>query len=282
MAQYTSFSGVYDLFMDNVPYEAWADRIEAVLKDNGIDDGLVLDLGCGTGTLTEMLSKRGYDMIGIDSSEDMLMEAQEKHAQMSGEDASDGYSEIIEDEDYLIEGVNRVGSGTSCDKTADILYLCQDLSEFELYGTVRAVVSSCDTLNYITEPDKLLQAFKLVNNYLEPDGVFVFDINAPEKYENVLSDNVFAENREEASFIWENTYDRESKINEYALTLFIKDEDEDFYDKYEEFHYQRAYSREEMQKLLDDAGLEIISLNEEDLRLYYVVKVAEGKKLGNC
>jgi len=290
MSQYNIFSTVYDLFMDNVPYENWADRIEDILKQNNIDDGLVLDLGCGTGTLTEMLSDRGYDMIGIDSSEDMLAEAQEKHAEKL---CFTEYADTDDEEmdDYLVEGLNRVGSGSTSEnnaysgnaseKTADILYLCQDLSEFELYGTVRAVISSCDTLNYITEPDKLLDAFKLINNYLEPDGVFIFDINAPEKYEKVLADNVFAENREDASFIWENTYDSETGINEYALTLFIKDEEEDFYEKYEEYHYQKSYSREEIKQLLNEAGMEIVSLYEEDLRLFYVVKVSEGKKLGN-
>lgn len=246
MSQYSDFSNVYDLFMDNVPYDEWADGIEEVLKENGIDDGLILDLGCGTGVLTEMMAKKGYDMIGVDSSEDMLIKAIEKKP------------------DDL-----------------DILYLNQDVSDFELYGTVRAVISTCDTLNYVTEDDELLSAFKLVNNYLEPDGIFVFDMNAPEKYEEVLSDNVFAENREDASFIWENTFDAESKINEYALTLYILDEESGLFERTEEYHYQRAYSKDEIETLLKEAGLEIVKQTEKDLRMYYVVRVIPGKKLGN-
>lgn len=246
MSQYSDFSTVYDVFMDNVPYEEWADGIAKVLSEYGINDGLVLDLGCGTGTLTELLAGKGYDMIGVDSSEDMLAEAITKKPE-----------------------------------NLDILYLNQDITDFELYGTVRAVVSTCDSLNYLLEDDELLAAFRLINNYLEPDGVFVFDMNAPEKYTDVLADNVFAENREDTSFIWENTFDDETSINEYALTLFILDEESGLYEKSEEFHYQRAYTRDEIKSLLNEAGLEIVKNREEDMRMYYVVKVIEGRKLGN-
>ena len=241
--QYSLFSTVYDMFMDNVPYIEWADSIEQTLKKHGINDGIVLDLGCGTGTLTKMLSDKGYDMIGVDSSEEMLLIAREK------------------DENTL--------------------FLCQDISEFELYGTVRAIISTCDTLNYILDEEELVNTFKLVNNYLEPDGIFVFDMNAPEKYEEVLSDNVFAENRDEASFIWDNFYDEDEHINEYVLTLFMKDDKSGLYKKHEAYHYQRNYSRDEIKGLLDRAGLEIIENFEKDLRMYYTVKVKEGCKLGN-
>ena len=112
MEAYTSFAQVYDLFMDNVPYEEWCAYIAGILRDYGIEDGLVLELGCGTGSLTRALSGAGYDMIGVDNSEDMLEIAMDK--QQEGE---------------------------------DILYLLQDMREFELYGTVRAVVSICDSMN---------------------------------------------------------------------------------------------------------------------------------------
>ena len=147
--------------------------------------------------------------------------------------------------------------------------------------TVRAVVSTCDSLNYVTEEEDLLETFKLVNNYLEPDGIFIFDMNAPEKYEEVLADNVFAENRDDASFIWENLYDSDTQINEYALTLFIEDEESGMYEKSEEFHYQRAYSREEIADLLDRAGFAVLDMTEEDMRLFYTVNVIPGRKLGN-
>ena len=236
MEQYSTFAEVYDTFMDNVPYDEWIKNIICNLKKHGIENGLVLDLGCGTGTITEGLAKNGYDMIGVDSSADMLAIAKEKN----------------------------VKSGF------DILYLCQDIVDFELYGTVRAIVSCCDTLNYITEPEDLLKVFKWVNNYLEPDGVFLFDVNSEYKYKELLSDNTFAEAREDSSFIWENTFDVESGINEYALTLFIK-EDNGLYNRYEEFHYQRAYSKDELAHLLKDAGLKIEKIEETEDRLYYTV-----------
>ena len=136
MEAYTGFAQVYDDFMDNVPYEEWCGYVCGILEEYGIRDGLVLDLGCGTGRMTRLLRRRGYDMIGVDLSGEMLEIAREAE----GEDTS-------------------------------ILYLQQDMREFELYGTVRAVVCLCDSLNYILDPDELRRVFALVNNYLDPGGI---------------------------------------------------------------------------------------------------------------
>jgi SAM-dependent methyltransferase len=217
---YRSFARVYDMFMDNIDYPAWCGYLKKILEKYGVNDGLVLEMGCGTGSMTQLLAQAGYDMIGIDNSEDMLEMAMEK----------------------------RVQSGL------DILYLLQDMREFELYGTVRAVVSVCDSVNYILEEDELLQVFSLVNNYLDPGGIFIFDLNTPYKYKQVMGDDTIAENREEGSFIWENYFDEQTQINEYALTLFIKEKDE-LYRKYEEYHYQRAYDTSLVIELLEKAGL---------------------------
>lgn len=222
MASYESFARVYDLFMDNIPYEEWCSYLQSLLKKYGAEDGLVLELGCGTGSMTELLAACGYDMIGVDNSADMLDIAMEK----------------------------KYESGH------DILYLLQDMREFELYGTVKAVVSVCDSMNYITEEEDLLDVFKLVNNYLDPGGVFIFDMNTIYKYATMLGDKVIAENREESSFIWENWYDEEEQINEYDLTLFIENED-GLYEKYEETHYQRAYDLETVCDLICQAGLKL-------------------------
>lgn len=224
MEAYGKFAQVYDLFMDNVDYEGWADCLEKHLKEEGIEDGLVLELGCGTGTMTGLLARRGYDMIGVDNSEEMLAEAMEKKV-----------------EDGL-----------------DILYLLQDMQEFELYGTVRAAVSVCDSLNYITEKEELLQVFRLVNNYLDPGGIFLFDFNTVHKYEE-LGEDTIAENREEGSFIWENYYDEAQRINEYDLTLFIREGEEGLFRRYEETHYQRGYTLEEIKTLLKEAGLDFVA-----------------------
>ncbi len=264
------------MFMDNVDYDAWRDYLIRKLKEQGISEGLICELGCGTGSMTERLADAGFDMIGIDSSVDMLEVAQEK----------------------------KYDSGH-----ADILYLNQDMREFELYGTVRAVVSVCDCLNYITEEEDLLQVFRLVNNYLDPDGIFIFDMNTIAKYE-AIGDSTIAENREDGSFIWDNVYDSEQQLNEYVLTLFLpervkgsdskrisesgeisgpkrmaetgtlsdgknivntepvsdeetdcdaeetwEDQDEVLYHKYEEIHLQKAYSLEQVKKLLAEAGM---------------------------
>ena len=188
---YGSFAEVYDMFMDNIPYEKWAEYICGILREQGIAKGLALELGCGTGSITQLLAQAGYDMIGVDSSPEMLQAAVEK----------------------------RDAAGL------DILYLLQDMREFELYGTVRAVVCVCDSLNYITEPEDLLQTFLLVNNYLDPGGIFVFDFNTVYKYKEILGDCTIAEDREEASFIWVNEYDHKERINVYQLTLFLREAD---------------------------------------------------------
>ena len=220
---YGSFACVYDKFMDNVPYKEWGKYLKSLLEEQGISDGLMLELGCGTGSLTEILADAGYDMIGVDLSADMLDIAMEKREQ----------------------------SGNN------ILYLLQDMREFELYGTVRAAVSVCDSVNYITEPEELKEVFRLVNNYLDPEGVFIFDFNTVYKYKEVMGDTVIAEDRGECSFIWDNYYYDEEKINEYDLTLFIREEgkEKNLYRKYQETHYQRGYTLDEMKELIQSSGL---------------------------
>lgn len=249
MEAYTEFAQVYDLFMDNVPYEDWCTYIVRELKKERIENGLVLELGCGTGRMTRLLAKMGYDMIGIDMSQEMLMIARE------AQEDNDG-----------------------------ILYLQQDMRSFELYGTVRAVVSICDSMNYILEEDDLRQVFSLVNNYLDPRGIFLFDLNTIYKYENLLAEQTFCENREEGSFIWDNYYDEEEQINEYDLTLFIK-EKEGLYRKYEEFHYQRAYSLETVVRLLEESGMEYVGAYDvedgkaprDDSEKIYIIAREQGK-----
>lgn len=219
---YDSFAKVYDDFMDNVPYDFWTEQTVRILRSYGINDGLVCDLGCGTGNLTERLSDCGYDMIGIDRSAEMLSEAMNKQ---NGGNTDDG-----------------------------ILYLCQDMREFELYGTVRAFVSRCDSINYITEFDELVQVFKLINNYLDPGGIFIFDVKSEFMYRDILGCNTFARSADSGTYIWQNMYYPDEKINEYELTLFIKRED-GLFERSSELHAQRAYSPEELKAAAEAAGL---------------------------
>lgn len=251
MESYGRFAGVYDVFMDNVNYREWADYIIETLAQDGIRDGLVLELGCGTGTVTEMLADAGYDMIGIDNSEEMLAEAMEKRAE-SGH---------------------------------DILYLLQDMQDFELYGTVRAVISVCDSMNYLTDEEDLEYLFELVNNYLDPEGIFLFDMNTVHKYRDLLGDTTIAENRDEGSFIWDNSYDEEEGLNYYELAVFLPRED-GLYEKSEEVHCQKAYPQEEIETLIKEAGMELLAVydaytlnpaTEDSERLFFVAR-EKGKK----
>lgn len=240
---YTAFASVYDVFMDETPYQEWAEWICQLLEEYGAvrlsgetghqgeteEKNIVVDLGCGTGSLTELLAEAGYDMIGVDCSQEMLGTAMGKREQ-SGH---------------------------------NILYLCQDIRELELYGTAGAMVSVCDSFNYILEEDELREVFRLVNNYLYPGGILIFDFNTVYKYETVIGDTTIAENREDCSFIWENYYDSSSRINEYDLTLFVQQEDKTF-QRFQETHYQRGYLLEEMKILLEEAGMEFVTALDGD------------------
>ena len=247
---YGSFAYVYDKFMDDVPYEEWADYVQSLLMEYEVREGLVLELGCGTGNLTEILASRGYDMIGVDLSADMLDIAMEK----------------------------REKSGR------DILYLMQDMREFELYGTVRAAVSICDSMNYLQEEKDLLSTFMLVNNYLDPGGIFIFDLNTAYKYRELIGDTTIAENREGASFIWENTWYEEEKVNEYDLTIFAETEN-GLYQKFEETHFQRAYDLKTVKRLIAEAGMEFLAAYDAftrepvrpDSERIYVIAREKGK-----
>ncbi len=291
MDAYTSFAAVYDTFMDNIPYEEWKSYLKELLKEYGVQDGLVLDLGCGTGTMTELLAADGYDMIGVDNSEEMLEIAREK----------------------------QIKSGH------EILYLLQDMREFELYGTVGAVFSICDSLNYITEPEELKQVFRWVNNYLDPGGIFIFDFNTEYKYREVLGDQTIAEAREDCSFIWDNYYYEEERINEYELNLFIREDAEsetegvlgdqtiaearedcsfiwdnyyyeeerineyelnlfiredaesetegDLYRRFRETHFQRAYTLEEITRIVEESGLQFVTAYEAFTKAYTLEEI---------
>ncbi len=242
MEAYSDFAKVYDEFMDETPYEDWCERIDNLIKKYGVSEpkrnakealdaekNLVVDLGCGTGTLTELLYKKGYDMIGVDVSEAMLNIAMEK----------------------------REKSG------AQILYLLQDMRELELYSTAGTVVSVCDSVNYILEEEELLETFLLVNNYLYPGGIFIFDFNTDYKYREVIGDTTIAENRDNCSFIWENYYDEEEYINQYDVTIFVQEE-EDLFRRFTETHLQRGYTPKLITALLEQAGLELVTMFDAD------------------
>ncbi|MBP5198451.1 MAG: class I SAM-dependent methyltransferase [Lachnospiraceae bacterium] len=239
---YGDFAYVYDELMDNTPYEKWCDRIVELIAKYGVskperdsedlldsEKNLVLDLGCGTGTLTEMLYKKGFDCMGVDMSQSMLSVACEKKEKSGSE----------------------------------ILYLCQDMRELDLYSTVGTVVSVCDSVNYILEDEELTDVFSSVNNYLYPEGIFIFDFNTDYKYREVIGDSTISENREDCSFIWENDYDPDEEINEYDLTVFVK-EDGELFRRFRETHLQRGYSVATMKKIVEKSGLDLVLMMDSD------------------
>ena len=272
---YSAFAYVYDELMDNVPYDDWAQYLIGLLKENGVVDGLVCELGCGTGQMTRRLAAAGYDMIGIDLSEEMLDVAREQEygayeGEFEGIDEAADMPDEEREDIFEEDSADRQEAGDVDIAEPSILYLQQDMREFELYGTVSAVVSICDSMNYMTTDEDLLQVFRLVNNYLDKDGVFIFDMNTEYKYRELMGDTTIAENREDVSFIWENLYDAEKRLNEYCLTLFAKVEAEDeedgeetektaLYEKYEEVHLQRAYPLAEVKRLLAEAGMTFVA-----------------------
>ncbi|MBP3882527.1 MAG: class I SAM-dependent methyltransferase [Lachnospiraceae bacterium] len=274
---YRSFASVYDEFMDGTDYHKTADQIQDMITRFGVskptqkrtgaseardvllaaEKNLVVDLGCGTGKFTEILADRGYDVMGIDLSEEMLGIALERRDSLR----------------------HRT------------LYLCQDMREFELYGTAGTFVSVGDSVNYLLTDEDMIKLFKRVNTFLFPGGIFVFDFKTLHLYRDVIGDNTIAEDREDCSFIWENWYDDESRINEYDLSLFIREtgvkEDDNLFRKYQEIHRQRGYTLEEMKRFAEEAGLTWIAemdsdsmgpVSEESERILCVVR-ENGKKL---
>lgn len=280
MDSYTSFAQVYDLFMDNVPYEEWGSYLTGLLREYGICSGTVAELGCGTGKMTRLLAAAGYDMIGVDNSEEMLEFAREAEYEADAWDETDESEELTEPE--KADELCGLEEPDESDEPADrgILYLLEDMRELELYGSVRAVVSVCDSMNYILEEADLREVFSRVHEYLEEDGVFIFDLNTVYKYRDLLGETTIAENREEGSFIWENYFDEESAVNEYDLTLYIR-EDGESYRRFEEVHYQRAYDLKTIGRLLADAGMDLLAaydaftkepVRDDSERIYVVAR----------
>ena len=242
MNEYSVIAGVYDRINSGVDYERWADYVEALFKKHlGCTPELVLDLASGTGSMTLELAKRGYDMIGIDLSEDMLAEA------------TDRMYIMIDDGILPAEGRRP-------------LFLCQDIRDFELYGTVGAVLCCLDSLNYLLDEADLKKTFSAVHNYLDPGGVFIFDMNTPYKFESVYGDNSYvyeldADTDDEKFCVWQNYYDKESRICDFLLTLFERGPD-GRYSRRDEEQAERCYFFDEIKCALEACGFELLSISE--------------------
>ena len=220
VTMYQGFADTYDRLMDEIPYDAWHAYILELLRENQIEDGIVVDLACGTGAMTSRLAADGYDVIGIDLSAEMLEAARDK-----------------------------------CPDS--VLLLQQDMCELDLYGTARAFVCVCDGMNYLTELEMLRQTFEKVFLFLDQDGVFLFDMKTAYFYEHCLGDQTISDNREDVWLIWEIAYDIETGLNEYLLTIFaMVDEERQLFERTEEYHVQRAYPLQDIMELLQQCGFQ--------------------------
>ena len=243
------FALAYDALMrEDYSYSRYADYINSVFEKYGnLPEPIIADLGCGTGSLCVELAARGFDVIGIDNSPQMLNEARQK--------ASDkGFPEI--------------------------LYLEQELDEIELFGSVGAFVSTVDSLNYITDKRRLKRMFKLIDNYLAPGGLFIFDVNTEHKLAEVIGNKFFYEITDSICYLWRNSYNRSNKTSEFDLTLFMRGAGGQW-QRSDEIHTQRAYSRKEFQEAARGTGLDIQGVYKflsfrspagKDNKISYVIK----------
>lgn len=222
---YKEFAYWYDYLMEDMDTIKWADYVETLIKHRFPSPCSMVDLGCGTGSFSIEMHGRGYEMTGVDSSVDMLSRAMEKALDKG-------------------LGVN------------DILFLNQNMWEIDLYGTADVFVSLVDSINYITDPKKLKKVFRLVHNYLNPGGLFIFDINTPFKFENILADNAFHHVSDDISYIWQNKYSKNTGICIFDLTFFVRERD-GMYRRFDEVHRERAYSTKDIVNMACDGGFSV-------------------------
>ena len=257
MEQYSSLAGVYDALNTGCDYNALADYLAKEIKENEASKTeLVLDLACGTGRLTLMLRDRGYDMTGVDLSEDMLSVAREA---------------------CYNKGVN------------DVLWLCQNMTDFELYGTVDACVCSLDSINYLTKISDVKKCFSLVYNYLVPDGIFVFDINTPHRFKCVYGNNAYILEEKGSLCAWQNEYNEKSKLCRFYLSIFSENKD-GTYERNDEVQTEKCYTRRQIENALIDTGFEILGVygdfnhtpaKDDDEKWYFTVRCKKDENSPN-
>ena len=249
MSGYNDFSRFYDRLTFNVDYVKRADYIQSVLSLYGHEPGLTLDLACGTGSLTTELKKMGVDIFGVDGSQLMLSEAMDK----------------------------------AYDEGLSILYLCQSMDKLDLYGTIDTCVCTLDSLNHITEKKKLAAAIDRVGLFMNPGGMFIFDVNTVYKHREILGNNTFVYDTDTVFCVWQNSL-KENNIVNIELDLFERDGD--VYSRHTERFSERAYEIDELKGMLSDAGFETLAvysdmtfepLREDSDRAVFVARIVDSR-----
>lgn len=226
---YDIFSSVYDILTENVEYERISNKICSLLHKNGVDRGLLLDLGCGTGTLSFLLEQRGFDIIGVDASEDMLAVANEK----------------------------------KYEDNSSALFLCQKAEELDLFGTIQCAVSTLDTFNHIGNIEKIEKAISLVSLFMDMNGIFIFDMNTPYKHTKILGNNTFVYDMDEVYCVWQNSYDKASEKTDIDLDFFIKNEDDDCFERYSESFSEYVYDINEIINIIQKCGFTLLATTDD-------------------
>ena len=227
MSGYSDFAAVYDSLMLNADYEKRVKYIEKLFKKYGKMPTLMLDLACGTGEFSVAFARKGVEVIGVDISEDMLSIAREK----------------------------------AYDEGLDILYLCQAAGDLDLYGTVDGAICCLDSLNHITKKSELEKAIQRVSLFLEPECLFVFDVNTPYKHKNVLANNTFVLENEEVYCVWQNEYNEKTVSTDITLDIFV--EGEGVYERFTESFSERAYEITDLEELLKNSGFEVLGVFDD-------------------
>lgn len=251
MSIYELLAHVYDAFNDEIDYQTWAEKIDTWIREYGTPgDKVVLDLGCGTGSMTIPLSRLGYEMIGLDLSLEMLTYAREREE---------------------LEG------------QTGILWTQQDMTEFALYSPVDVVVSALDSMNHLWRRGDLQKCFTNVSEFLTPGGLFIFDVNSQQKFETIYGDQTYVYETENAFCVWQNDYNPKSKLCDFYITLFEVTE-EGTYCREDAVQTERFYSIRQLKKALDEAGLDLIAtfggldgqdITSEDQRWYLIARKRE-------
>lgn len=242
---YNTFAGFYDELTDNISYPARAAYFDSVIRRFCPQASILLDLACGTGSLSIELARLGYDVVGTDASEQMLSEAMQKKARAL-------YGEDFEREEPSDPQVEK------------LLFLCQPMQELDLYGTIDAAVCALDSINHITDPAVVQKVFDRVSLFLNPGAVFVFDVNSVYKHREVLGNNVYVFDREDVYCVWQNSAQEDGTLVQMDLDFFEYDEESDRYTRTSETFCERAYSDEQIRSFLQKSGLKLVATYAED------------------